>query len=73
MLWVKSILGAVFGAMIGLLVHVLWSPALGEQCTIICHPYRSTIAGALFAIGAVIAHHAATKDAGRGTIDDAAG
>jgi hypothetical protein len=70
MIWLKIALGAAFGAAVGLLVHVLWSPALGDSCAIICHAHRATLAGALFAVGVVIAHHASNRDAGRGTIDD---
>jgi hypothetical protein len=69
-MWMKIPLAAVMGALLGLLLHVMWTPALDGQCTIICHPVRSPVAFSLLTVGVVIAHHALTKDVPRGAVDD---
>jgi uncharacterized membrane protein YagU involved in acid resistance len=73
MLWVKLALSAAFGTLIGFLVHVLWTPALGGTCTIICHPVRSSAAGALVGVAVLLVYRELTRDAGRCTIDEEQG
>ena len=39
--------GAVTGALVGLALHFLVSPAIGGKCHILCRPERAVLAGLL--------------------------
>ncbi len=48
----RIILGAVLGAVAGIVLHFLYSPVLGGTCRILCRPERAIIGGAV--LGAVV-------------------
>ena len=43
----RTMLGAVTGALVGLALHFLISPAIGGKCIILCRPERATLVGLL--------------------------
>ena len=43
----RTMLGAVTGALVGLALHFLISPAIGGKCIILCRPERAALAGLL--------------------------
>jgi disulfide bond formation protein DsbB len=50
----RMFFGALAGATLGLGLHLVFSPLLGNHCVILCRTERAAVAGAL--LGAVVAY-----------------